>query len=122
MVDFSVYQGCSSAANSVANIPETTEAYLPIRGHIWGIIEVALVVKNLRANAGDMRRGFDPWVRRIPWGRAHDHPLSCLCLENPMDRGAWQASVHRVAQSQTQLKRLSTHTTQFNLLILQTRK
>ena len=65
MVDFSVYQGCSSGANSVANIPETTEAYLPIRGHIWGIIEVALVVKNLRANAGDMRHRFSPWVRKI---------------------------------------------------------
>ena len=42
-----VYQGCSSGANSIAHIPETTEAYLPIRGHIWGITRVALVVKNL---------------------------------------------------------------------------
>ena len=35
---------------------------------------------------------------------------SSTCLENPMDRGAWQATVHRVAQGQTQLKRLSAHT------------
>ena len=42
-----VYQGCSSGPNSIAHIPETTEAYLPIRGHIWGITRVALVVKNL---------------------------------------------------------------------------
>ena len=75
LVDFSFYQGCSSGANSVAHIPETTEAYLPIRGHIWGITRVALVVKNLPANAGDMRCGFNPWVRRIPWGRARDNPL-----------------------------------------------
>ena len=36
-------------------------------------------------------------------------PLQYSCLENPMHRGAWQATVHRVAKSQTQLKRLSTH-------------
>ena len=38
------------------------------------------------------------------------NPLQCSCLDNPMDRGTWQATVHRVANSQTQLKRLSTHT------------
>ena len=36
------------------------------------------------------------------------NPLQYSCLENPMDRGAWQATVHRIAQSQTRLKRLST--------------
>ena len=35
---------------------------------------------------------------------------SILCLENPMDRGAWWATVHRVAKSDTRLKRLGTHT------------
>ena len=35
---------------------------------------------------------------------------SILALENPMDRGAWQATVHSVTKSQTRLKRLSTHT------------
>ena len=38
------------------------------------------------------------------------YPLQYSCLENPADRGAWWAAVHRVAQSWTQLKRLSTHT------------
>ena len=42
---------------------------------------------------------FDPWVRKIPW-RRKGNPLQYSCLENPMDRGAWQASVHGVAKSQ----------------------
>ena len=47
---------------------------------------------------------LDPWIH----GRGHDNPLQYSCLENPMGRGAWQATIHRVAQSQTQLKQLST--------------
>ena len=43
---------------------------------------------------------FDPWVRKIPW-RRKGNPLQYSCLENPMDRGAWQATVHGVAKSQT---------------------
>ena len=39
----------------------------------------------------------------------HDNPIQYYCLENPLDREAWWAIVHRVAQSPTQLKRLSTH-------------
>ena len=50
---------------------------------------------------------FDPWLGRSP-GRGHGNPLLYSCLENPMDRGAWQATVHRVAKNQTQLKWLST--------------
>ena len=49
-------------------------------------------------NAGDMRRRFDPWVGNIPWRRAW-HPLQYSCLENPMDRGAWQATVHGITKS-----------------------
>ena len=40
-------------------------------------------------------------------GEGNGDPLQYSCLENPMDRGAWWAAVHGVAQSQTQLKRLS---------------
>ena len=40
-------------------------------------------------------------------GEGNGNPLQCSCLENPMDREAWEAAVHGVAQSQTQLKRLS---------------
>ena len=53
------------------------------------------------------RYGFDPWVEKIPWRMAWQ-PTQHSCLENPMDRGAWLATVYRVAKSQTQLKRLST--------------
>ena len=43
-----------------------------------------------------------------PPGGGHGGPLQHSCLENPMDRGAWQAEAHRVTQSWTQMKRLST--------------
>ena len=46
---------------------------------------------------------------RYPGG-GHGNPLQYSCLENPMDRGAWQAAVHRVTKSQTQLKQLSMYT------------
>ena len=49
-------------------------------------------------------------VRFLSWenllGGGHGNPLQYSCLENPMDRGAWQATVRRVAQSWTRLKRL----------------
>ena len=49
------------------------------------------------------RHRFDPWVRKIPWG----NPLHYSCLENPMDRGAQRATVHRVTKSQTRLSGLA---------------
>ena len=62
-----------------------------------------LVVKNLPANAGDIRdAGSTPGSGRSP-GEGHGNPLQYSCLENPMDRGAWQATVHGVARSQTRL-------------------
>ena len=70
--------------------------------------QVALVVKNSPASARHKRCGFDPWVRKIPWRRACN-PLQYFRLENPMDRGAWWATVHRVTKSWIQLKRLSVH-------------
>ena len=63
--------------------------------------QVALVVKILPANAGDIRdAGLIPGSGRSP-GEGHGSPLQHSCLENPMVRGAWQATVHRIAQSQT---------------------
>ena len=56
--------------------------------------------------------GSVPWFGRSPGG-GHSNPLQYSCLENPMDRGAWWATVHRVAKGQTQLKQLSTHHTAF---------
>ena len=50
--------------------------------------------------------GLIPESGRFPGG-GHGDPLQYSCLKNPMDRGAWRATVHRVAKSQTRLKRLS---------------
>ena len=57
------------------------------------------MVKNSLASAGDIRDvGSIPELGRSP-GRGHGNPLQYSCLENPMDRGAWQTTVHRVAES-----------------------
>ena len=57
------------------------------------------MVKNPPANAGDIRdAGSILGLERYP-GEGHDNPLQYSCLENPMDRGAGQATVHRVTNS-----------------------
>ena len=62
---------------------------------------MALVVKNPSANAGDVRElDSIPGLGRSPRGE-HGNPIQYSCLENPMERGAWGATVHRVAKSQT---------------------
>ena len=66
------------------------------------------MVKYLPANAGDGKRhGIDTRVRKILWKRKWQ-PLQYSCLENPMNREVWWATVHMVAKSQTWLKWLST--------------
>jgi len=66
--------------------------------------QVALVVKNLSAKAGDTRNTSPvPGSGRSPGG-GHGNPLQYSCLENPVDRRAWQAAVHMVAKSRTQLR------------------
>ena len=65
---------------------------------------MVLVVKNPPTNAGDVRdMDFIPGSERSPGG-GHGNPLQYFCLENPMDRGVWRATVHGVAKSWTQLK------------------
>ena len=72
-----------------------TYMYISILGFPGGS-----VVKNLPANAGDTRHvGLIPGLGRSPGGR-HGNPLQYSCLKNPMDRGALQTMVHRVAESQ----------------------
>ena len=67
------------------------------------------MVKNPPANAGDVRvTGLIPGLGRSP-GEGNGYPLQYSCLENLINRGAWQAMVHGVAKSWTRLKRLSTH-------------
>ena len=77
---------------------------------IIGASQVALVVKNLPVNARDIRGVVWSLGWEDPLAEGHGNPLQHSCLENPMDRGAWQATVHRVARSWTLLKRLSMHT------------
>ena len=62
--------------------------------------QVALAVKNPLASAGDP--GLILGLGRFPEG-GRSNPLQCSCLENPMDRGAWRATVHGVGKSQTLL-------------------
>jgi len=72
--------------------------------------QVALVVKNPSASAGDISyTGSIPGLGRSPGG-GHGNPFQYSCLENPMDRGAWWVTVHRVSKGQTLLKCLSMHT------------
>ena len=58
------------------------------------------MVKNLPANAGDL--GLIPGLGRSP-GEGNGNPLQFSCLENPMDRGAWQATFYAATNSKTQL-------------------
>ena len=58
------------------------------------------MVKNPPASAGDKEAGSIPGLGRFPGG-GHGNSLQYSCLENPMDRGAWAATVHRVAESDT---------------------
>ena len=71
--------------------------------------QVVLVVKNSPANAGQIKdAGLIPGLQRSPGGR-HGNPVQYSCLENPRDRRAWWATIHRVEKSQTQLMQLNTH-------------
>ena len=63
--------------------------------------QVALVVKNPPANAGDGRDMGSILGLGRSSGAGHGSPFQYSCLENPVDRGAWQATVHRVAKRQT---------------------
>ena len=71
----------------------------PLNKGYVGNEEVVLVVKNLSANAEDIRDvGSIPGLGTYSGGR-HGNQLQYSCLENPMDRGDWWARVHSVAKS-----------------------
>ena len=67
------------------------------------------MVKKPTAYAGDVRDADSVLVLGRSPGGGRGKPLQYSCLENPRDRGAWWATVHRVAKSWTRLKQLSTH-------------
>ena len=88
----------------------SVQYYINYRYTIFWASQVAEVVKNLPANAGDVRdAGSIPGPGRCPGG-SHGNLLQYVCLANIMDRGAWWAVVQRVTKSWTLLKQLSTHT------------
>ena len=70
---------------------------------------MAQLVKSLPVNAGDVRDAGSISRLERSSGEGHGNPVQYSCLENPSDRGARQATVHRVAKSQTLLKQLSIH-------------
>ena len=82
-------------------LKSTSNRYKPPYTHIV-MSQVALVVKNPPANAGDVREaGSIPRLDPRSPGGGHGNLLQYSSLENCMDRGAWWTSVHRVTQSQT---------------------
>ena len=71
--------------------------------------QVVLVVKNPCANAGGIRdMSSVPGLGRSPGGR-HGNRLQYSCLENPIDRGAWWAADHRIAELDTSEEAACTH-------------
>ena len=86
--------------------------------NIFWASQVTLLVKNLSAKAGDIRDASSIHGLGRPLGGGHGNPLQYSCLKNPMDTGAWQATVHGVAKSWTQLS-IWTHS---NILQYTTRR
>ena len=81
----------------VGLMTEKNLLYFPY-GMTW-VSQMVLEVKNLPAREHG-RHGFSPWVGKIPRG-GRGNPLQHSSLENPLDREAWSAAVHRAAKSQT---------------------
>ena len=74
--------------------------------YVWGASQVAPVVENLPASAGNLREvGLIPGSGRSP-GEGNGNPLQYTCLENPIERGAWWAAVQGVVKSRTRLSML----------------
>ena len=113
--DTSTHKGhCSSIYNSQdgsnLNVHRQTNAWKTWYIYKkWCITHPAPVLKNLSVSVEDARDVDSiPGSGRWPGG-GHGNPFQHSCLEDPMDRGAWWATVHRVTKSWTWLKHLSTH-------------
>ena len=85
-----------------------------------GFLPAGSVVKNLSASAGKTGDlGLIPQLGRSP-GRGNGNPLQYSCLEHPMDRRAWWATVHEVAKSWTQLSNLNNNSSTWSTGIQRT--
>ena len=95
---------CSSKLQNFPYLYEPKKLAFDMTSLCHWASQVVLVVKNLPASAEHIRNmGLIPGRGRSPGGGQGD-PLQYSCPDNPMDRGAWQITVYRVAQSQIQLK------------------
>ena len=95
---FSAYYGTGVLSNETTCVQPLSFSYFSTLFHYRGFPSGS-VVENLPA----MQEPRVPsWTGKIPWSRKCN-PLQYSCLENPMDRGAWQVTVHGVAKSQTWL-------------------
>ena len=93
------------------NWTRRSQVFLPQGSYRWGFPSGSNG-KEPACNVGDL--GSIPEWGRSP-GEGHDNPLQYSCLENPMDRGTWQATIHGAAKSQTQLSNIHSHTHSHNL-------
>ena len=98
------YSGLENSMDCIADEVSKSQTRLSdLRFHF----QVALVIENLPASAGDVRdKGSIPELGRSLRG-GQGNPLQYSCLGNPMDRSAWRATIHRVAKSLIQLKQSS---------------
>ena len=77
---------------------------------LFSLVYTAFLVAQMVKNLPAMQETHVPSLERSP-GEGSGSPLQCSCLENPMDRGAWPSTVHRVAKNQTQLSNYHSLTT-----------
>ena len=105
--------GVAESQTQLSNWTELNWIYISYYPYIS---QVALVAKNPPASAGDIKdAALIPGSERFPGG-GHGNPLQYSCLERPMDREAWWATV---AKSQTRLKRLSSSSSSMRAKLLQ---
>ena len=104
----SVVRNLPANAGDMGTIPRLERSLGEGNGNLRQYSYVVLEVKNPPANAGASRdEGSIPRSGRF-LGSGYGNRLQYSCLENPMDRGNWQATVHGVTKSQTRPKQLST--------------
>ena len=109
---------CMAHSLTLGMSPHHLYLLLVLTIHSGWASQVVLLVKDLPANAGDVRDAALSQGWEDPPRGGHGNPLQYSCLENPMDRGAWRATVHGVTKSWTRLKWLSTYTSHAVLLKL----
>ena len=90
--------------------PTPLTIYSPTWALQWSLFQSLLALHVWRSVFKPKRKSV-----HFIWGEGNGNPLQYSCLENPVDRGAWRAAVHRVAQSRTRMKRLSSSSSSFSI-------